>query len=185
MSMMKAISWIIIVLLGALYSYVFYLARNPDVSSLYRAYYIDRTTTIPPHDYENFRLYRPGARVDHMGSDNMLFEGWSRPEKNHRWSKGSRSELVFVTEEPESFRGDLYLQAFYHGTQRVEIAVNNVPVGTFEGNRRKSRQLIHFDPQLLVAGSPNRIQFHFPDASAPRNQDSRILAMALVTVRVE
>jgi len=185
MTMMKTISWIIIVSLGVFYSYVFYLARNPDVSSLYRAYYIDRTTTISPYEYENFRPYRAGTRVDHTGSDSMLFEGWSRPEKSHRWSKGNRSELVFGTQEPESFRGDLVIEAFFHGTQRVEVAVNNVPVGAFEGTRRKSRQRIHFDPQLLMANSPNRIQFYFPDARVPRNQDSRMLAMALVTFRVE
>ena len=185
MTMMKTISCVIIVSLGVFYIYVFYLARNPDVSPQYRAYYIDRSTTISPYEYENLRPYRAGNRVDHTGSHNSLFEGWSRPEKSHRWSEGNHSELVFVTEEPESFRGDLVIEAFYCGTQRVEVAVNNVPVGVFEGTRRKSRQRIHFDPRLLLTNSPNRIKFHFPDARVPRSQDSRMLAMALVNFRVE
>mgnify|MGYP000880953499 CR=1 FL=1 len=170
-------------LLLACYAYVLYLAGNPRVPDEYRAYYIDGSTAIPLRELKRSALcnnpYVPGTAVGHRGSPAAVLDGWSVPERTHRWSLGGKSEIVFYVGDAGLFEGRLLLRCFYFDRQRVRVTVNGRAIGSYVGTGEDVSRVLRFDPSLLLDRSLNRIGFELPDARSPGEQDRRVLALAL------
>ncbi|MBN2241886.1 MAG: hypothetical protein JW793_04285 [Acidobacteria bacterium] len=184
MSARKTAYRLIMALLLACYGYAAYLALHPDVDPHYRAYYIDRTTTISASEYERLIPYVAGAVVDHEGSPQMLFDGWSEAEESHRWSSGNESQLLFFVEDPGAFSGRIVLDCFFLDRQNITVEINGKAVDSFTGTGENSSKIIPFDPKILKAKNLNNIRFSFPDAKRPGSRDRRLLAMALRQIAI-
>lgn len=184
MQVKNTILTVIIVFLLASYCYIAFLALHPNVPSWYRAYYIDRTTTLLPREYENMPPYRAGTPVGHNGSSILLFDGWSQAEEKHRWSLGKHSNLVFFVEDPAIFSGKVRLNCFYFATQHIAVDLNGTIIAMFTGSGEDISREFVFDPKLLKSNSLNTLHFEFPDAESPGIRDRRKLALALREITI-
>ena len=159
------------------YGGVALLARAPRVDEAYRAYYIDRTTTISPTQRARASAYAPGARIAHGEERIALFDGWSRPGPELRWSNGGRVALVLRVADPTAFAGRLELAGAYFGTQEVAVSINGTEIARYVASGDAVRA-IGFDPALLRAGD-NEIALAFSDPRSPGPHDTRELAFGL------
>ncbi len=175
---------LVMVFLLAVYGLAAYVALHPDVHPDYRAYYIDRSTTIPPMARKRLQPYGAGTAVDHRGASRVLFEGWSLPEATHRWSLGMKSEILFYAEDKGLFTGRILLNCFYFRTQRVTVAFNGRTIASCTGTGEDVSRIIPFDPALLKEKGLNRIRFSLPDAGMPGTEDRRKLALALREITI-
>lgn len=166
------------------YLYVVQLALNPQVSVAYRAYYIDRTTTISPTELKRQKDFQPGIWVQFDQNDIILFDRWAGPESEYRWSDGDSASLFVLLPENPDLTGTMEIVASYHGRQRVEIAVNGSAVAVSQEEGPQSVINVDFDVSLLRGGEVNEISFRFPDARYPSLLDRRKIAMAFKQLRI-
>ncbi len=118
-------------------------------------------------------------------SKKVRWDGWSYPEKSHRWSSGKFSQIVFRIKEEDlkkNSSADVELFLNIYGTlgeQRVTLKMNENIISSenniFSG---KNSYNIIFSKKLLKIGD-NHLQFNLPDASQPGNGDKRLLALGI------
>lgn len=127
-----------------------------------------------------------------------LFEGWSNPEADFRWSRCPSASLLFrLGEAPrEGAEYALVLQAGAFGPQSVLVELNGEPLGSLtlsgDGGAPEINRL-PLDPALLRPLAHNRLTFHFSNPHYPRPYwadnrlqfDQRLLAMSLYEMRLE
>ena len=93
MKSVRPLLFIVCCLLASFYLSVIYLAFHPNVSFLYRAYYIDRDLKYWNHG-EGIR-YTLGQTLDFSQRLPYLSrEGWSSPETQGTWSEGAAGRLL-------------------------------------------------------------------------------------------
>lgn len=119
-----------------------------------------------------------------FNSTDVIFRGWSYPERTHRWSLGKKSKIFFNIKNIEQSKGLVRLNFGTLGKQQIKIFINgkNIANGIFHGN---TNIIFNFNPNILKDDSFNIIEFKFTNAHKPNNSDSRVLAMALKYLMIE
>ena len=168
------------------YSLVLLLILNPDVSPHYYQYYIERSTTLPSIAVQQLRPLTPGKIIYHDNQSNeVLFDGWSFPETDYRWSNGNKNQILFSFPGSAQLKGKITLDAFYLHQQHVLITLNGVDIFDYASDQVTENLIIHFNPDNILPEEINRLAFQFPDAKYPGNGDQRKLAMALKSIIIE
>lgn len=111
----------------------------------------------------------------------LIYTGWSTPEATHIWSLGGHSSIGFTLENAERLDGKLLLQVASFGSQRVNIALNKIPIFT---GRLNGAQSININQAPYIEGD-NLLEIATPDASSPGGSDPRVLGLALERLAVE
>lgn len=177
---------IIRILIAALF--VFYLAmlyiiRHPQVSDLYAAYYITRTSDIPPGEIDSLKSLNIPAR-ESSNSTSLAFDSWHEPEDTHRWAEGVAPAVVFRLDEESRRRvsgvlsirylaipgqsGGVYLNGY--------LLENAVFAGAGELN-------LTFDRNIL--SDVNKIEFKLTNSIVASKQDPRVISLALTSLSLE
>lgn len=180
-------NWLNLWLLGALglcgfYAYVLQIARHPDVSEAYRAYYIDRSTDLPVWQAEGWPgdlpALQPGRVYPHTAPE-IALAGWSDPEPGHVWTLGHEAVLFAALPADLAQERDyeLVLRGSYLGGAQTIKA-------TFAG--QQSLRTWHEGEDIVLPLPPAArdeallsVRLDLPEARAPGTADSRILAFAL------
>ena len=113
-----------------------------------------------------------------------IYNGWSSPEKDHRWSLGKESKIVFKLNKYNFNKMSTYqlnLLASALGIQNIKVLLNGTKIGDFDlSGDEPAMTALTFKGSLLHEDTINELQFIFPNAKKPDNGDSRILALSLV-----
>jgi len=121
-------------------------------------------------------------------SMDVVFNGWSHPEKQHRWSLNKSSKITFSLYKHQiikNLQGKLLLNIGTLGQQEITILINDVLIGKKTINSWNTITTFTFNPQILNQEKENTIQFKFSNAHKPNNGDSRVLAMAFKDLKIE
>lgn len=175
--------WLVgVLVLGALYAYVLFLARNPNVSDAYRAYYVDRTSDLPVWLAEDRPNLMPATVLDQRyppQTAEVSPIGWSNPEPSQMWSLGQEAALYFVM--PEGLDVDqtyeVVLEGTYLGGQQRVIA--------HMGDATQDQVYSEGD-DIVIPFRPGGItrniavlRLQLPDARQPSAADRRVLGFGL------
>lgn len=181
-------------LLAAVELVVFGLALSPDVDPIYRAYYIDKTTTCLDRraagDYAPATTvsFRPDGAAEAKA---MRVCGWDGPAGDGTHSVGTTSRLRVRTPPAE---GGLVLKLEMTAVlppeqpqQRVRVSINGLPAGqaTLVGS---APQMASFPvPAAASRDDLLEIEFEYPDAflPAPRISETRKRAIKLLSFALE
>ena len=181
-------NWLNIWMLGALglcavHGSALFLARHPDVSAMYRAYYIDRSSDLPIWLAEGRPGVLPpielGRLYPHATSDILLI-GWSGIAPRHVWSLDHEARIFFAP--PEHLDRDqsyeIVLQGTYLGDEQL--------IGVTIAGHPHAPQTYRAGEDIVVplpedAYEQNIIELHLdlPQARKPGSADQRVLAFAL------
>jgi hypothetical protein len=121
------------------------------------------------------RLRRPVQPIElgkrYAGSerelDDYLWQGWTEPKQELRWSVAERASIAFRLEQPEPLALRMLVKAA--GRQQIRISCN----GTLLETRRvrgRSLQLIEIAIPEQVLAERNTIQLELPDARSRGDQ---------------
>ena len=137
------------------------------------------------HGLGQLKAVLPGDVCEHT-SDQVLFLDWSGPEKEHRWSSGISSAILFILnpENLSGFTGDFLLRAGTLGSQRLIVYLNDAEIYSGSHNSGNLELKIPFSAALLEAGR-NTLRFELPDAREPGTGDPRILALAIKSFSIQ
>jgi arabinofuranosyltransferase len=145
----------------------------------------DRSTTdqLPLH----IGKIHSGTTYYH-NTNHILFEGWSYPEDQHRWSSNLVASFLFnidFIEGGKNSEGKIVLSFYTFSKQRVELILNGKIIYSGIPLEDSSNGLvIPFDSYILVNGL-NKLQFNLPDARIPGNGDQRVLALSLKSFKIQ
>lgn len=171
--------------LCGLYGYVLHLARNPEVTDAYRAYYIDRSSDVPVWLAEvqpgNMKPLAVGKPYAHTSPDITLV-GWSNAESGHVWTLGHQAMLFFLlpadVQPNQSY--DLVLEGFYLGGE--QLITSWVDGNEITHTYRDGEEIV-IPLQIASFGErPVGVRLDLPHARAPGTQDQRVLSFALQSV---
>jgi hypothetical protein len=158
-------------LLAAFYLSVLYLTLHPNVSSLYRAYYIDKDLKYWNHGegihYELGQTLDFTTRLPYLSR-----EGWSSPESEGTWSKGAGGRLLLelngMSKPTEiRFTATPFLAPRLDG-QRIVVWANGVKLGEAILTSPMAKEIsFAVGPTVrLRNGRELEICFEYPDAKA-------------------
>jgi hypothetical protein len=170
----RSILFIVCCLLAAFYISVFYLAFHPNVSFLYRAYYIDKDLKYWNHG-EGIR-YTLGQTLDFSNRLPYLSrEGWSYPETHGTWSEGFSGRLLLELNgisQPTEIRFTvmpfLAPNKRLH-VQRIGVWANGVKLGEVTLSSPSAKEISFSIPSSVTLRDGRRLEicFEYPDAEAP------------------
>jgi hypothetical protein len=141
---------------------------------------INSSTESPYHPYEYGKTILFGKNGT---CDQYLFDGWANPEEGYTWTDGYKSVLGIKTRENNS---DLKLKikaSQYTSKQRVNVTVNDHPVGNWIFDKPEDQEKSIIIPHGVLKEGMQYIAFELPDAKSPQSlglsDDNRILALAV------
>lgn len=111
-------------------------------------------------------------------SKEVLYEGWSIPEKDFRWSLNNDAKILFSIDKKTLIKGELILNLNTLGKQRVLISINNQILINKDINAQNLTLKLNFNPNILNSKG-NVLKFKLPTAHIPNDKDLRILAIAI------
>ncbi len=117
-------------------------------------------------------------------SSKAIFQGWSHPEKEFRWSLNN-SSIIYFRIDPNNLIGILKLNINTLGKQNIKLAINGYDLGEKIVNGKNKQLKFNFDPTILNKNKINIIKFDFSNAHKPNAEDKRLLAMALKSFELE
>ena len=120
-----------------------------------------------------------------FNSDNVMFMGWSKSEKTHRWSLNNTSKIIFTIKDKKKLQGVLSLKIGTLGKQTISIFINEHLVVKDTFQKWNTDDKFTFNPKLLHSDTINNIRFEFSNPHKPNNFDKRKLAMALRVLKIE
>lgn len=121
-----------------------------------------------------------------FNSHRIIFNGWSHPENTHMWSLGKESKILFsAIKEDEKVQGLLSLNVSTLGEQEIKVTINGKYIDSQKVNLQNGNIQFKFNPKILNRDKHNTIEFEFPNAHQPNNTDTRVLAMALMSFKIE
>lgn len=180
------LAWVGTAALLAFYAYVGMLAAQPQVSHLYRLYYVDKSLRAWNHG--KGPVYLVGQQLDFREALPFLSRvGWAYPEDWGTWTDGPVAELHFrVQGLPRSLSMDVNpFVAPQAGlpAQTLRIFANGVAVGEY---RLQAAQTLSVDlPASAMANGTGylTLRFELPQAASPRKMglspDGRLLGIGV------
>jgi hypothetical protein len=175
-------------LLAVFYLSAIYLTVHPNVSFLYRAYYIDRILKYWNHGEDIH--YTLGQTLDFRKRLPYLSnEGWSFPETQGTWSEGASGRLLLEmnqTSRPTEIEFTVTPFLIPHGqvgVQRVSVWANGIQLGEAALSSPTAKEISFAIPSSVTLrdGRWLEIRFDYPDAKAPDalgiSTDDRVLAL--------
>ena len=187
MKFARPILFIVCCLLAAFYLSVTYLAFHPNVSFLYRAYYIDRDLKYWNHGegigYTLGQILDFSKRLPYLSS-----EGWSFPETQGTWSEGASGKLLLELNQigqPTEIKFTVTPFLVPHrqvDAQRIGVWANGVKLGEAALTLPTAKEISFAIPSSVTLRDGRRleIRFEYPDAEAPDtlgvSTDARVLA---------
>jgi hypothetical protein len=183
----RPILFVVCCLLAAFYLSVTYLAFHPNVSFLYRAYYIDRDLKYWNHgegiSYTLGQTLDFSKRLPYLSS-----EGWSFPETQGTWSEGASSRLLLELNQigqPTEITFTVTPFLVPHrqvDAQRIGVWANGVKLGEAALTSPTAKEISFAIPSSVTLREGRRleIRFEYPNAEAPEtlgvSTDARVLA---------
>jgi hypothetical protein len=173
------------------------LILHPNVSELYRAYYITRSTSCWPRDTTT-GIYQPTKLISfayglHGGSaDDIKLCGWNRPEGLGTWTLGRDTRLRLAVPHPgQPFGLIVNAEAFVSSdnpVQRMIVSIGDRALQTIV-YATPDAQTSRIDiPADLAKGRTVDLKLALPDALAPFsvgiNTDGRLLALRVISIQV-
>jgi hypothetical protein len=187
MTLARPILFIVCCLLAAFYLSVIYLALHPNVSFLYRAYYIDKDLKYWNHG-EGIQ-YTLGQSLDFSKRVPYLSrEGWSYPETHGTWSEGASGRLLLELNgigKPTEIRFAATPFLAPHkqvDSQRIGVWANGVKLGEATLTSQTEKEISFAIPSSLTLRDGRRLEicFVYPDVEAPDtlgiSSDARVRA---------
>ena len=136
---------------------------------------------IPKND--NISFNRTIIYDYYFNSKNVQFIGWSGEEREHRWSLGNNTKIIFNILEPNKLKGMLQIAFGTLGEQNTIILLNGNPISKAKVKGWKLVGNINFNKNLLNIGT-NTLEFYFSNPHKPSNNDNRDLAFALRNFKI-
>ena len=188
----KLQNWLNIWLLGAIglcfiYGYTLYLARNPNVSEVYRSYYIERSSDTPVWLAEGNAARMPtlelGVSYDHNAPEIVLV-GWSNPEADHVWTLDFQA-LIFIS-LPKNLRSDrqyeLVLRGNYLGGR--QFIISSLAEDRIRKFYETGEDIVIPLPSSSLDQELLSVRLDLPQAKSPGPQDTRLLSFALQSMQL-
>lgn len=138
-------------------------------------------SAISPEEIEDIinEVFKPGEEISFKRMDILFFRGFSGPEADHIWTEGFDSSISLGVSDPDKFSGELDINCWTLGPQRIVISLNGHNICEKDINLASPGTMsCKFNKSVLKKGN-NIISFYLPNASPPRGTgDPRYLAMA-------
>lgn len=119
----------------------------------------------------------------------ILISGWSPTVDGYRWSKCPQAVIYVPLGEVEPERDyQLVVRGATNGPQTITLQVNEQALDTFVWDVPVTQPEIRvwlIPGAVLRSGAQNEIQFDLPDARPPNGLDTRLLALAFFSIRIE
>jgi hypothetical protein len=120
------------------------------------------------------------------GSERFLWYGWSGAEESFRWTEGSEAAFIFALQEDRNMTLRLKLSPFLvaekHSSQRVEFALNGLPLNAIDLKTEGAQECVLSLPASALRPD-NVLTLKLPDAVAPKSfglsADERLLGVAV------
>jgi glycosyltransferase involved in cell wall biosynthesis len=112
-------------------------------------------------------------------SSEVVWSGFSNPEKEWRWTCDERAEIQFCL-AAELDGADLGLVFDIFGTQAFSIMLNGDEIYSEKHSAHKMR----LDFYGVLRGGPNTLVFQLPEAHAPGEHDNRLLGVAIRSILI-
>lgn len=125
----------------------------------------------------------PNEKIN-FKSSKAIFQGWSHPEKEFRWSLNNDATIYFKL-NPKNLKGLLKLNINTLGKQEITLSINGHNIGKKIVHGKNKVVKYTFDPSIIKNNKINRIKLEFSNAHKPNNKDKRILAMALKSFSIK
>lgn len=179
--------------LAAFYVHVGLLAARPQVSPMYRMYFIEQT--LGQWNHGQGPAYRLGDTIDFARAQPFLSRlGWSWPEAWGTWSDGPTAEILLQMSAVDRPR-HLVLEVLAMTVPEKGLLSQTVTVhanGQLLGSRTvASPQTLSFDiPEAAWSGTDGllRLRLDLPKAASPQqlgqSRDRRLLGIGLRRLRV-
>lgn len=121
-----------------------------------------------------------------FNSSNILFDGWSYPENEFRWSLNNESNIIFKIDKNYNYiQGILEINFLTYDKQKIILKLNGHDLGEYTFDSLDEKLVVHFDLEDLNFETPNILQFILPTAKKPSSEDKRILALALKSFKIK
>lgn len=132
---------------------------------------------------DEFPLIKRGVEYKHNSPQIMFSDGWSFPEQSHRWSNDKKASIV-MRPEVSSCAQTLEIGGTALGEQFIQVDIDGVKI---------HEEMLAGDFLLELNGNffqkkrdgVLKLNFNFPNAYAPSQSDSRVLAVALRSLRLD
>lgn len=180
------LAWAGTAALLAFYAYVGMLAAQPQVSHLYRLFYVDKSLRAWNHG--KGPVYRLGQPLDFREAHpHQSRVGWAYPEEWGTWTDGPAAELYFrVQGVPRSLSMDVNpFVAPQAGVpaQTLRILANGMAVGTYSLQAAQILQ-VELPASAMASGSEFlTLRFEMPQAASPLtlglSPDARLLGIGV------
>lgn len=194
MNASRGFMFLVVAGLLAFYAHVLYLASRPQVSELYRLYYIDKN--LRQWNHGQGPIYALGQVLDFRRELPFLSrQGWSVPEDWGTWTDGHWSEIylrVSGTVMPQRLVIDLnpyIVHAKGVVSQTVKVYANGQLLGT--RTVREAQTLTFTIPATAWHASQGflRLRFEHGNPAVPRDlglsPDRRVLALGFLRLRLD
>jgi glycosyltransferase involved in cell wall biosynthesis len=112
-------------------------------------------------------------------SSEVVWSGFSNPEKEWRWTCDDRAEIQFCI-AAELDGADLGLVFDIFGTQAFSILLNGNEIYREKHSANKMR----LDFSGVLRSGPNTLVFNLPEAHAPGEHDNRLLGVAIRSILI-
>jgi hypothetical protein len=180
--------WAAIVIVAGFEVFASYLALHPDVSPVYRDYYITKTKLCTPRraDFNALDLGREFV----IGADetgHYLGDGWCSVEAWGVWSEGGTSFLTATVPPPD---GDLLFTARVSPStvglpaQDIRLYVNDTEVGAWDlppGGKQDIRATL---PHAAVKDGRLLLRFEIGHPASVGAADKRRIGLGLISFSI-
>ena len=186
---------VLIVMVGGAEAFVLWLALHPNVTSGYRAYYIEQSTTCLDKPVSG--KYTLGDTISFMpdnqtGARRLRVCGWDGPAGDGTHSVGTTSLLRFAVAEPTD---DLVLDMLVTAisapdgrAQRIVLAGNGVALGEATITDSTQQMLEFHIPAAAIDRAHGRLDvlISYPTATemTPRDSDTHYRSIKVMSVQL-
>lgn len=127
---------------------------------------------------------RFNTKISHAKNPYIAFEGWSDAEPAIRWTEGNFAYMHFKLNEKKTKNIFAKLSIHSLGSQKMKIYLNEKMIKKVDINYpRKQELMLQIPSTLLNKNDLNTIKLEMPNARTPDSEDSRVLAIALHSLK--
>lgn len=126
-----------------------------------------------------------GQSYKYDSSDILFLDGWSSAESGHRWSDGLQASLLFKLRGPDvECKPKLKMMGFTLGRQSISVSANGAHLSE-EDLAGEFELSLSLPIPSSASSSTIRLGLELPNATSPNSGDTRTLAIALRSLRID